>query len=404
MALTDTWLKNTTGKLSEKAFEQTDRDGLSVRVSAKGKVVFQMRFRFNGKMQRCDIGSYPLISLKAAREECQRYRAELEKGFDPRVVKATRIIENGNISTVSDHFDMWNKSFLQDNRVGAEGLWNSIQNHIIPAVGNLPTSKVTVNAWLSVFEPIAKKSPSMAGRLLSLTKQMLKWCVRRQLIDRNVLDGIFASRDLNVARKSKDRVLNDAEIRLIYDYINSTVYAEPVGLIFIQLCLLYGCRNGELRMAKKADIDLAAKIWTIPAENRKYKSSGKALKRPIPDEFVPFFKQLLELNDSEYLVPLRGQNAHFTRSSTGSLPYKIINWHKRRGIDMAHWSMHDLRRTARTHFSTLTQPHIAEIMLDHALPGVWQVYDRHSYMEEQVLAYQAWFARVQHVILKISPQ
>lgn len=31
-------------------------------------------------------------------------------------------------------------------------------------------------------------------------------------------------------------------------------------------------------------------------------------------------------------------------------------------FEMEHWSVHDLRRTARTNFATLTEPHIAEIM------------------------------------------
>jgi hypothetical protein len=56
--------------------------------------------------------------------------------------------------------------------------------------------------------------------------------------------------------------------------------------------------------------------------------------------------------------------------------------------------MHDLRRTARTNFSTLTQPHIAEKMLGHKLGGVWEVYDKHDYLDEQRIAYEAWLIRL----------
>lgn len=64
------------------------------------------------------------------------------------------------------------------------------------------------------------------------------------------------------------------------------------------------------------------------------------------------------------------------------------------GIEMKHWTIHDLRRTARTNFSELTEPHVAELMLGHKLPGVWQVYDKHNYIEEQRRAYALWWARV----------
>ncbi|MFS1539856.1 MAG: hypothetical protein ACL7BU_15530 [Candidatus Phlomobacter fragariae] len=40
------------------------------------------------------------------------------------------------------------------------------------------------------------------------------------------------------------------------------------------------------------------------------------------------------------------------------------------------WSIHDLRKSLRTGIADLTQLHIAEIMLGHKSPGVWQRYTR----------------------------
>ncbi len=63
-----------------------------------------------------------------------------------------------------------------------------------------------------------------------------------------------------------------------------------------------------------------------------------------------------------------------------ALPYNIMQYlRKNEDFELPHFSMHDLRRTARTNFSTLTEPHIAEIMLGHSLGGVWKTYDRHDY-------------------------
>lgn len=88
-----------------------------------------------------------------------------------------------------------------------------------------------------------------------------------------------------------------------------------------------------------------------------------------------------------------------SRSATASVPYHILQWiRKNLGYEMEHWSQHDLRRTARTNFSTLTQPHVAEIMLGHKLPGVWMTYDKHDYLEEQAEAYKKWWARLKEII------
>ncbi|QLH64375.1 DUF4102 domain-containing protein [Serratia symbiotica] len=47
--------------------EVSDADGLSARISPKGVINFQFRYRWNGKAQRLGIGRYPAVTLKDAR-------------------------------------------------------------------------------------------------------------------------------------------------------------------------------------------------------------------------------------------------------------------------------------------------------------------------------------------------
>ena len=87
------------------------------------------------------------------------------------------------------------------------------------------------------------------------------------------------------------------------------------------------------------------------------------------------------------------------------MPQRLIGWLTRyRNVDMADWAIHDLRKTARTNFSTLTEPHIAEIMLGHALPGEWQKYDMHKYLDEQAKAYTLWWQRLQRILGNDVPE
>lgn len=67
MALTETWLKANNRKLRDKAAEKTDRDGLSARLSPKGKNTYTLRYQYFGIAGRVDLGLYPLMSLKEAR-------------------------------------------------------------------------------------------------------------------------------------------------------------------------------------------------------------------------------------------------------------------------------------------------------------------------------------------------
>jgi hypothetical protein len=53
----------------------------------RGKITFRLRYRYDGKPRRLDLGSYPLMSPKEARTEAQRLRARHEQGHDPQVVR-----------------------------------------------------------------------------------------------------------------------------------------------------------------------------------------------------------------------------------------------------------------------------------------------------------------------------
>jgi len=85
VALSDTWLKTNQGKGLSKTEVRTDRDGLSVRITPKGKITFQIRYRFDSKPKHVYLGAYPLLSLKDASKESLRLRAKLEQGHNSRM-------------------------------------------------------------------------------------------------------------------------------------------------------------------------------------------------------------------------------------------------------------------------------------------------------------------------------
>jgi integrase len=61
------------------------------------------------------------------------------------------------------------------------------------------------------------------------------------------------------------------------------------------------------------------------------------------------------------------------------------------GLDA--FTIHDLRRTMRTHLSSLgVRSEVAERCLNHKLPGVQGVYNTHDYFAERKAALETWTA------------
>lgn len=398
MALTDAWLKANYNKQRDSQTEKTDRDGMGARVSPKGKITFQMRFMFSGKQQRIDLGTYPLISLKQAREICTNFRAELEKGNDPRLIKRYEKKKNVERASLSTIFYKWHELYCVENKSNSHEIKRTFEIHVLPELGDMPPDWITVDQWLTLLEAIKKKTPSIAERILINAKQILAWAVRRRLIDKNDLEPITAKRDLSINKRPGTRSLSDDEIRWLFLALDNSRTAMK-NKVFIKLCLIYGCRNGELRIAKKQHFDFESKVWTVPPENHKTgKITGQPLLRPITPEIEELIKLAIALSMGEYVFNNEGTNEPMGRQAPGSFPYNVMQTlRKKFSYEMQHWSIHDLRKTARTNFSKLTQPHIAEIMLGHKLPGEWRTYDRHDYLEEQAECLRLWVNRLNEI-------
>ncbi len=396
MAITESWLKANNKKERVKAITKTDRDGLVVRVSPKGKITYSLRYYYNNKQTRIDLGSYPLLSIKEARVETLRLRKKLEQGHNPKVVRQLERQAIIAAKSLKGLFELWYDAYCVKNKKGHHEIKRSFEIHVFPRIGSLPAEKITLHEWLDILEKQAEKRPAIAERILVNAKQMLKYGLKRKLIPSNVLADIYAKEDLQIQKRSVDRSLSDEEIKMLWLAVDHSRITEK-NKLFVKLCLIYACRNGELRLSEKEHFDFEAKIWTIPSENHKLgKKSGKPLLRPITPAIEGFLKQAFTLSsDSKYVFTNDGSNEVMGHTAPLALPYNIMQYLRRHeGYELAHFSMHDLRRTARTNFSTLTEPHIAEIMLGHSLGGIWRTYDQHDYLKEQATAYEAWCKRL----------
>lgn len=401
MALTDTWLKAQLGREHPGTFTRADRDGLAARVSPKGKVTFQIRYRLNGKRERMDVGSYPLTTLKQARHQAMQVRQQLDQGHDPRVQREIERQRREGAITVERMFRDWYDSYCLKHKANPRNILRSVEIHCFPEIGDLPADQVSTDRWMTLLEHVAEDSPSIAERLLINIKQAYKWAHRRGRVNAHPLQHITARADLHLKKRTSTRVLDEWEIALVWEAAQKS-RMMPKNRLFVLLCMLYGCRSSELRLSNIEDWDFEQGVWHIPVENHKTgKSTGKPLKRPIIDPAREWVEEAIRLagRSTGPLFTNRDSDERMGRSAVLPLPYNVMQWARRhRGKEMGHWSMHDLRRTMRTRISDIVPPHVAEIMLGHVMPGQWGVYDRYDYLAEQREAYEAWWERLRGIV------
>jgi integrase len=194
------------------------------------------------------------------------------------------------------------------------------------------------------------------------------------------------------AEKSRDRILSDDELRAILqacDQLN-----EPFGAL-IKLLTLTAQRRDEVGQMTWREVDIDARLWTIPKERAK---NGIAHDVPLSDSAVKVLAGVRRIASSRGLV--------FT--TTGETQVSGFSKAKKR-LDAAvpsapPWVLHDLRRTAASGMARLgVNLPVVEKVLNHtsgSFGGVAGVYQRHHFADEKRAALEAWAAHVETIVGK----
>jgi integrase len=399
--ISDAWLKSNNGKVRDKVEVFSDRDGLGVRATLKGKLVFQWRYRYHGKQLRLDVGTYPSIGLKRAREKMMELQGVLAEGRDPKAYLTKLSLFDAPENTLEALYTDYHNAFAVHHQKSATDLMRSMELHVFPIMGKMTASDIEVYQWVKVLEAISKDAPSISERVLTASRQMYAWGLRMRRVTNNPLSDISAKKDLMIKRNRRVKSIVDHELKLIWKAVRES-NIRPKNRILMQLLIMWGCRVGELRAAKKEHFDLYNNVWTVPSENHKTgRMTGRPLKRPILPEMAILIKQLMLTSPGEYIYAFSHPKEDRSTNDRAhlSLPTNIDHWIKKRlAIDIESWSIHDLRSTARSRWSAFAPPHICEIALGHALPAMWQTYDHHEYLDEQRALYEQWIKKLHEIV------
>lgn len=111
---------------------------------------------------------------------------------------------------------------------------------------------------------------------------------------------------------------------------------------------------------------------------------------PLVPQVVEWLQALKVLAaDSEFVIPKRRRDHRHRVAHVGLETLNVALLRVAHGLP--HFTLHDLRRTARTHLPALgARREVAERCLGHKLKGVEGPYDRHDYFKERRLALAHW--------------
>ena len=380
-------------------YEVSDGQGLSIRINPSGRITFQSRYRFNGKPVRIKYGTYPQMTLAAARTAHQEARTMIEKGVDPAFQKKASKLAATTAESVQNLADEFMTRFVEVHRRRPDHVKQMLNADILPRLGAYKVKDIKRRNVVKMLDKIVDRgAPVQANRTASLTKQMFQYAVERGIIDANPCSDI-RRQTIGGTETSRDRNLDEKEIKAFWKNISkaATVQTDkkkgiyPIGkpmVAALKLLLATAQRRGEIVKAKWSEIDFVNASWQIPAENSK---NGKAHKVPLSPLAVKLFKELKGYaGNSAYVLPTiqtkRKGDVPIAERSLTKAAERAQNI-----VGIKKWVPHDLRRTAASRLAELgVLPHVVEKIQNHTMQGVMAVYNRYDYAKECRAALNLW--------------
>lgn len=385
--------------------------GLYLVVQPSGARSWAARYRHAGRPRKVTLGAFPALDLAEARKAAQVALRAAAEGRDPASEKvAARAAAKVAESVDRDLFENVVADFVaryvkaNNRESSARETERLLTRNVVPVWSGRRVQEITRRDVLELLDGIVDRGASIgANRTLAAVRRLFNWCVERDILGEAPTDKVKAP----TAERSRDRVLSDDELRIVWRA------AGDLGLPFgpmLRLLVLTGARRDEVADARWSEIDLAKRLWTLPAARSK---NGQAHEIPLSDASIAVLDGIPRVRGRsekgrvppDFVLTTTGETpaSGFSRAKT-RLDTLVLAAMRREAEEAGRdpseveapprWTFHDLRRTAASGMARLgINLPVIEKVLNHtsgSFAGVVGVYQRHSFAEEKRAALDVW--------------
>jgi integrase len=361
--------------------------GFVARALPSGRVSYGFRYRNSaGASKWISLGLHGKITAEKARILAKKRAGEVADDRDPMAEREEtkaeavreRLADKNTVDNVLDAFVKRHASKLRS----ADQVTHAFDAHVRPHIGSKSIYDVKRRDIVSMLDAVEDAAgPVMSDRTLAHVRKAFNWhAARDDEFSSPIVRGMARTKPKERARK---RTLADDEIRDVWAALDKADVPSCFPA-FVKSLLLCATRRNESAFMSAAELE--GENWTIPGERYKTKldhvvpltSQAKSLIGAKPEGFK---------GNSWFVFSTTGGQKGFSGFSKAKreLDKEIAKTRKAEKRDpMPEWTLHDLRRTARSLMSRAKVPaDHAERVLGHVIGGVRETYDRYEYLDEK---------------------
>jgi integrase len=351
--------------------------------------VFLFRWKDNaspgaGRLREMGLGGLDTVSLPEARDLAEAARKLVQKRIDPIAAKraAREVPTFGAVADqlLADLEPQWRNAKHR-------AQWETALKTQAAALRPLKVDAVTTDDVVKVLKPIWLTLPETASRLRGRIERVLAAAGARGFrsgpnpaLWRGHLDKLLPKRQ-RLAR-GHHKALPFAQIP---EFMGALREREAVAALALEFLILTAARSGEVLGALWPEIDLTAKVWTVPAERMK---AGREHRVPLSAAAVAVLEKVKPLRDGEYVFPGPSKTSSNTGRPLSGMSMAMLLRRMERPV-----TVHGFRSSFRDWAGEVTTfpREIAEAALAHAVgDAVETAYRRGDALEKRRKLMEAW--------------
>ena len=392
--LTDAQCRNAICPPDKKQARFADSGGMYLQVSPAGSKRWFLKYRIAGAEKQLALGSYPAVTLTAARKARDAAKLQKTEGRDP--VQVRKVEKLKATRTDADTFkaialEWYAKQAPQWSESHAGRMLRQLERDLFPWIGARLMTDIHAMELLAALQKVEERGAlETADRALMLARQVWDyWLPTATVQQRNITEGLKGRltpyRGKNFAA-ILDPVRMGGLMRAIKGYKGG-----PIVRTALQLTPLLYQRPGNLRMMEWAELDLDKALWTIPSMKMKRtkleKEQGEAHTVPLPTQAVALLRGIHPLTGhGRYVFP--GERSHDRPVSDNSVRSALyaLGFGKEQ-------SWHGFRASARTMLvdELNIDWQVIEANLAHAKKDAnGTSYNRTKYITQRFTMIQQW--------------
>ena len=244
-----------------------DFHGLILRVAATGAKTWIWRGTVHGRRRDLGLGGWPYVSLDEARDTAFEYRRLARRGGDPEALRERAGIptfHNAAIACLDVQKAGWRPGGKQ-----AQIWWSAVQRYALPRLGRRRVDQISIAEVMATILPLAETKPESARRLRQYVSAVFKHSIAKGWrSDDPAGEALTAAMPKNGRTVQHQRALPHGEVAAALATVAATnaYWSTKAAFAFV---VHSACRSGEVRLAEWSEIDLEARVWTVPASRTK---------------------------------------------------------------------------------------------------------------------------------------